>query len=1383
MSDLKKKIKKIIIISFLLFYMFMSIGVVDAIDPSKFGWYKNKEHKNDYYCSGFNQSCFFNDGKTKNSIKAIYVYLVKYHYDSSKATQTKEQIVGKPVLYYNDGFFRNETALENSVESAFASPSKTYFPLTTGAVSASCTGSGDDGSGGGYDTPHGPAIHQDIINNNFNDQTQAWVVSDAAGQGNKCVIDPFVTTVGSEVINTYDGDLRIFKFDDDHVYNDSDIRLFKTGANLNNKENVKAFFDSTIKTNIFSSAKSPTDAINRFFNTGGVVNLTNIEDYYIAVKYAQRYKGNLYSTCGPEISGVQDSLKESPISYIYNCSCNCSGSNVRCSIENPTQIAGERDPVPGAGLCTQEKYEEFEYPSNCDDYDDDDTNDCSSDWRWVPDGKVDATCTYSTCTGYRIHMYNQMTSVENHFYSIISPAHDCGLFTVTTDNAEHKLIKSGSQIKNCTDDSDQCFTEYFIGPSLESALVGKNSTQPDSIYKNTFYYRFADTPNDGKDSASCTLFMWVPETINSYTPCVNAEHAPCTVGDLECAEKFCDNLVGYDDRENAYKMKQDCIVNNCQYKKADNNCSTFYSDKEKQDIVNKAACSTATNKTTSYCSKVSSDSNASAEDTKKEKLTNQWCYNDADNLPIDQKTFINVSCTENSYFTFSDISKIKLTSGVGIDYWTRLNGRKNCTVWFDLDSWVLAYASFHSRETVCTKIVGDTCVEEKQTRKYLIELLDRYNKISKSETERKYGNNFLINQDFTDPMMHTVASLIGDDDHSSDQLSWTQLDYTIDDDRVSIFTTVTEKENDKVINTPNTFELVSEDEPKIVTKIGYGEKRQDHVWSEGKGYSVAQTYDRGATGSVYSNSYVSSGEGTQLYVMQKSCISNDGRGTSSINSGVCYSINVDGEKIEIKGQNKYYTALKPLNSKEKYSVEFYTTAALTKDSNMPNTSQRLINCNESGFIEDDICPNPGHGLDCFITVSDENGSELLDGVYHGENGITAKITVLSDNQNIKSYNIAVGKESEITTTDSTEGLSDKLVVMPRTTTGLEEVTVSGIVVSDVETVTCSKDFKLSKCSVCDLVKLSDSSDDKYYRYKVNWSNASANSLNVSTNKSSEKLTIYKNKDGEFIVSISKSLVGNEGLYLFLSDGVNCCSKFIDPSIPEPQGGGGTNCKTDINPNGDASRSDVASYCNPNYLTDINGYKSPLECINDCWYDCPNIPKCDADSLGVVESFCSDKFGSVEKIEYKQCVSRCYKVYNCPDDGFVFRSISNTDPFPNNRKVGANWTGFEDFIIEDNYDSTAVTGVNADSGQVEYIIDLTPEDIRRIREDTRKNNESNVDAYSDYIREVEKQNKEINDNSDSETINKYRSQFIHKDFSNLFTISSYNSKNGKSDVNE
>jgi hypothetical protein len=135
--------------------------------------------------------------------------------------------------------------------------------------------------------------------------------------------------------------------------------------------------------------------------------------------------------------------------------------------------------------------------------------------------------------------------------------------------------------------------------------------------------------------------------------------------------------------------------------------------------------------------------------------------------------------------------------------------------------------------------------------------------------------------------------------------------------------------------------------------------------------------------------------------------------------------------------------------------------------------------------------------------------------------------------------------------------------------------------------------------------------------------------------------------------------------------------------------------------GEAKVTCARNYCNLSYVED--GYVKIGDCINDC----------------------------VDKNEGLN---------------YYYRTINNDDPFPQ-REAHYNWIGYEEYITDDDDDSTPSRG----GSHPEYEIKLDKERMAKINQNTYNyNSGSGNTAYSDYIR--------VN----STDTGKYKSKFIHVD---------------------
>jgi len=169
--------------------------------------------------------------------------------------------------------------------------------------------------------------------------------------------------------------------------------------------------------------------------------------------------------------------------------------------------------------------------------------------------------------------------------------------------------------------------------------------------------------------------------------------------------------------------------------------------------------------------------------------------------------------------------------------------------------------------------------------------------------------------------------------------------------------------------------------------------------------------------------------------------------------------------------------------------------------------------------------------------------------------------------------------------------------------------------------------------------------------------------------------------------------------------------------------------------------------------------------------CSRNIKCDdsiKEDLQKVTDFCTQNASLLGYSTKSTCINACYDPPVLRKKGTIFRPINNYNPFPNSydseapysqgsRLVGKNWVGYTAYIKQDDEDKSSVTGANANKIP-EYVIDLTPEDMRRIREDTDGLKRSNTYAYTELIYPKE---------YGKDYVGKYESKFIQRDYRNIF----------------
>lgn len=282
---------------------------------------------------------------------------------------------------------------------------------------------------------------------------------------------------------------------------------------------------------------------------------------------------------------------------------------------------------------------------------------------------------------------------------------------------------------------------------------------------------------------------------------------------------------------------------------------------------------------------------------------------------------------------------------------------------------------------------------------------------------------------------------------------------------------------------------------------------------------------------------------------------------------------------------------------------------------------------------------------------------------------------------------------------------------------------------------------------CSIAKVSN---DKYELRIENKNMVSNVTYGLSTNKDSLNMQL----------TYSGSIIG--GISLYGTVAVNG-EKVATCELGSEDGSGST-CTSEYLP---TDYSGIRKYCSTSWMSDTAGYSSEKDCINSCSIGantCKNNPDVDTTDLTSVTNFCSVKANRDangynkatysnslmnEKHNIAMCINDCIDIPNTCTGitcDYLYRPISLVDPFPNNRRPGANWYGKEIYITDDLLNPV----LNPSGAEPEYVITLTPSAINSINRDTDEyNSRSGKNAYLDYVYEDE-------DNKEG----KYVSKFIH-----------------------
>ena len=1047
----------------------------------------------------------------------------------------------------------------------------------------------------------------------------------------------------------------------------------------------------------------------------------NMEDYYLAFEPVIRQGTRTSDT---ELSVVSGDIKETKNPKKFNLGL--ASYNFKCSVNNKTTsvikfMADLKNGLPFPDDKCETKSTSGYYKSS-----DGETHlnrnacqnyclieNCTCEYVEKTTSKT-GSWEYQNCLGAIVSYDVFITTVFHEGISTIRPARETnssnyikGLVTAKNDNTKRCVLDKNNK---CTGRY-----EYFVGPTLETAMVGTSSSN---------LYQLYDPINNGSDInknmadkgyAVGVSYWWLPSIISCQDTCSGKS------GDdlLKCAENFCDNAIGYDERANSQKLKASCITGLCNYSYKPISCSNSNPYLNQNTVIK-----TEPDKT--ICNKLSTDSSPS-EDNK--KITTS-CISDTTSI-FDAKTYINIACKEISSFGFTDLSNKKIIRGEGIDYHADLYGTKECTVFFDLNTWKFAYASYHSKDII--NING----QNKSARELLLNILNYYNMSYELSSNNPIGIDM---------------SGTGTD------ITWKDLNYNIN--KVKVTSKVNEIVNNIKVTSPEYNLVPSSSDENSKLNIVSNEFTMSFANLTGQ--------------KLFLNKYLNSSNANVSYTFDKYCVSLDGKAAvyKAPSNGICYTSN--GE--DVLGRNVYYTDLNATPNKNFSSSiknnnlnhEFNTTKVSIENDNGINYFENEEYC---PYIIEDTSSNE---LECIIEVTPKEGTIMHGNDIYVNGGVNVNLKTreqLGVNDNIESYGLIRGNTATV------NGIKTLSVDISDKKNGIESIEITGIVESKKgKTAICKKKISIinpdEDCGVsCSINKYNDSG---VYEIKSTGKNAPKQYLTALSTNMNFVVTLPSVQNGKRLVRVDNLSYGTivygkvEGT---TTTGAKCYNLCWTNEFPCEEGTCGIddipNCSKLYSP---AETGDIKKYCDSNWSKDINNYTSSNDCINRC----SNARVCTENRRDIKEvtDSCNNNYVEWGFSKASNCVNYCYYCPECSSD-YIYRPINNYNPFPyssdsntlgynyptGNRIIPSNWVGKTEYIKQDDKDLTSVTGANANQ-KVEYVIELTPEAIREIRRDTENYNEQTEgnDAYLDYVYM-----------NGVDTKKRYYSKFINETFRSYFTM--------------
>jgi hypothetical protein len=311
--------------------------------------------------------------------------------------------------------------------------------------------------------------------------------------------------------------------------------------------------------------------------------------------------------------------------------------------------------------------------------------------------------------------------------------------------------------------------------------------------------------------------------------------------------------------------------------------------------------------------------------------------------------------------------------------------------------------------------------------------------------------------------------------------------------------------------------------------------------------------------------------------------------------------------------------------------------------------------------------------------------------------------------------------SDTSIKSSYNDMDPEVIIVNPKGNGVEEVEITGNVVTQKNrTATCKATIRFVKSSnACTIQKSGDTLFEVNVSgtpSKVEYAFSSDFDWKVIGKDINTGKYIINTKDTDFSGTIYARVNGSGICKLSQCDGPNCYTSYQPSRV-----------------------GDIRKYCETNYKEDINNFDDVDDCIIKCADHCP----LKRNDLAVVTNFCNANALLLGYKNVSNCINYCY------DGGYsgeyIYRPVNNYNPFPNSydsaefgyptgeRQIGKNWVGKSHYIKRDDEDETSVTGALRNQNY-EYVIELTPNDIRTIRSNTEEynNTTSGNDAYLDYV---------------------------------------------------
>ena len=671
-GDILKKLSRFIFFIFCVLLIGVNSFNVYAVDPIISNNWGEQSQSNDYDSSTGEIISTNNSGDILTGGFGIYIKLIKY----DKNTKI-ESIVGKPILLYSGGLLDDIREVDDNAKNASSSTIENNSPTKVCVGECDPRDNPELSSEGNFLVIHfsenpvsygqqvgEPKYYSDstIFTVNLKNDNGTWVASDNCTKSSTNVYS-------AEVLSYYKNrDIR-FLFSgsiyDANISNNikgntvtsNGVTIIKSSVNL---KNVSLY--DYIKRYLLGSNSNYTNNDSKIFRddngNGSVtiskilsafkigysdIDITQLDNYYFSFEPVTREKTNVVESMWSTTQRSTSSGGQS--TWLF--SCEFGGTKSFTSSSQPSQGSNgcRKEECYDIDVCKKRDEEgnclKWEKKERC--------NTRNGKWNYVGCGSYRYTNTSVLITQH----YEKVSVIQPARYGTRNSIISTLTTSITQEESKHAVLDHNNNPTGSY--------EYYIGPNLNTALVGTTGNNKYQLYNGNQ----SMDKNTAKSVSIGVSYWWLPDLTSCKKECTGASNSDEL---LKCAENYCDNAIGYDERANTQKLKAECITGLCGYQYQPISCSNSnpYFGKETSSFL-------GTLNTT--CGISNNDGTNSKDNVR----TTVSCSGDSTDV-FDAKTYINIACKESSSIEFTDLSNKKIVAGQGLNYYAKLFGEKECTV-------------------------------------------------------------------------------------------------------------------------------------------------------------------------------------------------------------------------------------------------------------------------------------------------------------------------------------------------------------------------------------------------------------------------------------------------------------------------------------------------------------------------------------------------------------------------------------------------------------------------------------------------------------------------------------------------------------------------------